>query len=87
MLVALLCWLVVGFLVGVVAGKFVNVRDDDPRLGMVVGALAAGAGGLVFRLLSHSVTTGPGLWSLVIAAGTAVAAVVIWHVSRSASRA
>jgi uncharacterized membrane protein YeaQ/YmgE (transglycosylase-associated protein family) len=86
MFLALLCWLVIGFLTAVVAGKFVNVRNDDPRLGLVVGACAAAAGGFIFRLFSAA-STGPGLWSLMVAAATAVLALVVWHMVRSASRA
>ena len=85
MLVALLCWLLVGLIVGAAGGKMVNPKDDDPRVGMVVGAIAAALGGLVFRLLSHTDTTGPGLWSLVVAVGV-VLVIVVWHISRSASR-
>jgi len=86
MLVALLCWILVGLIVGAIAGKMVNQKDDDPRVGMVVGVLAAALGGFAFRLLSHTDATGPGLWSLVVAVGVAVVVLIVWHVSRSASR-
>jgi uncharacterized membrane protein YeaQ/YmgE (transglycosylase-associated protein family) len=86
MLVALLCWLLVGLIIGAVAGKMVNLRDDDPRIGMLVGAIAAAVGGFAFRMLSHTSTTGPGLRSLVIAVGAAIAVLIVWHVGRSSSR-
>jgi uncharacterized membrane protein YeaQ/YmgE (transglycosylase-associated protein family) len=87
MLVALISWIAVGVIAGAVGGKVVNLRGDDPRLGLLVGAIAASVGGFAFRFFSSTITTGPGLWSLVIAAATATAALAIWYVSRSVSRA
>lgn len=79
MLVALLCWLLVGLIIGAVAGKMVNLRDDHPRIDMLVGAVAAAVGGFAFRMLSHTNITGPVLWSLVIAVGVTIAVLIIWH--------
>ena len=87
MFLALLCWLAVGFVAGMVATKLVNLQGDDPRLGFIVGAVAAALGGFVFRLSAHSDYTGPGFWSLMIAAIAAVGALAIWHIARGASRA
>jgi uncharacterized membrane protein YeaQ/YmgE (transglycosylase-associated protein family) len=86
MFLALLCWVAVGFFAGVVATKLVNLQGDDPRLGFIVGALAAVVGGFVFRLYTHTSYAGPGLWSLVVAAIAAAAALAGWHMLRSSSR-
>jgi len=63
MLVALISWIAVGVIAGAVGGKVVNLRGDDPRLGLLVGAIAASVGGFAFRFFSSTITTGPGLWS------------------------
>jgi uncharacterized membrane protein YeaQ/YmgE (transglycosylase-associated protein family) len=87
MLLPLLCWLAVGLVAGMVARKFVNLKGDDPRIGFIVGAIAAAVGGIAFRLYTQPTYVGPGLWSLVIAAITATAALVVWHMVRASSHA
>ena len=78
-------WIAAGLLVGFVATKIVNLRGDDPKLG--VGAAAAG--GLVAGILYAALgDTGVGTWSwwgLLYAAAGATVAVVGWHLIRSRS--
>ena len=81
MLLSILGWTVVGLVVGLVASKAVNLRGDDPKLGM--GAAAGGAilGGLLFSVIST--TSGWNPWGLLWAAVGAVLGVIIWHAVRS----
>ena len=83
MLVGILGWIVVGLIVGFVASKAVNLRGDDPRLG--IGAAAGGAivVGLLYSVISGSGVTAWNPWSLLFAAIGALAAVIVWHAVRS----
>jgi len=87
MFISFVCWIAIGAVVGLISGKFVNPGDDDPRLGVLVAAIAAAIAGLLYRILATSPANWPGIWGLLIAAGAALLAVAGWHISRSASRA
>ena len=83
--VVIVSWIAAGLLVGFVATKVVNLRGDDPKLG--IGAAAAGAlvAGILYAVLGE---TGVGTWSwwgLLYAAAGATVAVVVWHLVRSRS--
>ena len=83
--VVIVSWIVAGLLVGFVVSKMVNLRGDDPKLG--IGAAAAGAfgAGVLYATLGE---TGVGAWSwwgLLYAAAGATVAVVGWHLVRSRS--
>ena len=76
-------WIVVGLLIGFIATKFVNLRGDDPRLGIFVAA-----GGAVVAAALYSFFSGTGVgawtpWTLVAAAVGATAGAVVWHAVRS----
>jgi uncharacterized membrane protein YeaQ/YmgE (transglycosylase-associated protein family) len=83
MFLSIVGWIVVGSIVGFIASKVVNLRGDDPRLGIGVavgGALVAG--------VLYSVISGAGMsdWStraFMLAAVGAGAGVAIWHLLRS----
>ena len=83
MIFGIVSWLLVALVVGFVASKVVNLRGDDPRLGVA----AACAGGLVAAVL-YTLISGAGVsaWNpaaLTAAAVGAVLGVVAWHVVRS----
>jgi len=83
--VGIIEWVVVGLLVGYVASKMVNLRGDDPRLGMF-----AGVGGAVVAAGLYSMITRTGValwvpWGLAWAAAGAVAGTAAWHAVRSRS--
>ena len=76
-------WFVVGLIVGFVASKAVNLRGDDPKLGIAAacgGALLAGA---LYSMFSGSPVSAWNAWSLIYAAVGAVVLTVIWHLVRS----
>lgn len=87
MFISFVCWIVIGGIVGAVAGKFVNSGDDDPKLGIAIAVIAAGIGGFLFRLFSVSPANWPGVPGLLAAGAAALLAVAVWHFSRRASRA
>ncbi len=83
MLLGILGWLVVGAVVGFIASKVINLRGDDPRLG-----IAASIGGAVVVAAIAAIVSGAGVmpWSprsLAFAAGGAVVSVIVWHLVRS----
>jgi uncharacterized membrane protein YeaQ/YmgE (transglycosylase-associated protein family) len=83
LLVGILGWIVVGLIVGFLASKAVNLRGDDPRMG-----IGAAVGGAIFAALLYTVISGAAItawnpWSLLFAAVGAVVGVVAWHVVRS----
>ena len=78
MLISLLGWIVVGLTVGFVASRVIDLRGDDPRLGIALGVTGAVAGGF----LQGGIGSGVGafsFWSLLVALAGAVAAMAVWH--------
>jgi uncharacterized membrane protein YeaQ/YmgE (transglycosylase-associated protein family) len=85
MILGIISWLVVALLVGFIASKVINLRGDDPRLGM--GAACAGAivAAVLYTLISGAGVSAWNPWSLLMAATGAIIGVVGWHVVRSRS--
>jgi uncharacterized membrane protein YeaQ/YmgE (transglycosylase-associated protein family) len=83
MLVGIIGWIIVGLIAGFIASKVVNLRGDDPRIGMGLGAVAAVVGGWLYSTISGSAVSGFNAWSLLFAAIAATVALVTWHVVRS----
>ena len=85
MLMGIIGWALMGLVVGFAASKIVNLRGDDPGLGIGLAILAAIVGGTLYSLISGSPVTNFNVWSLLCARATAVVAVVIWHFVRTRS--
>lgn len=83
MVAGIIGWVVVGVLVGFVSSKLVNLRGDDPKLGMIAAVLGAVVGAIVYRLASGVEVRGWNAHSLLAAAVGAAAATVLWHAIRS----
>ena len=78
-------WVLVGLIVGFIASKVINLRGDDPRLGIF-----AAVGGAVVAAALYTVFSGAGMgawrpWALLLAALGAVVAAATWHGVRSRS--
>ena len=84
-IVAILEWIIVGAIVGFVASKTVNLRGDDPRLGILtaVGAAVVAAG--LYTFFSGAGMGAWRPWALVCAAAGAAAGAATWHAVRSRS--
>ena len=52
MVPGMLGWVVVGVFIGFVASKFVNLRGDDPKLGMAAAVFGAFVGAIIYRIAS-----------------------------------
>lgn len=82
-LLGILSWIVIGVVIGFAVSKLLNLRGDDPRLGLAASAVGAllFAGAYVFFSGSTVDILSP--WQIgfaVIGAGVALAA---WHGIRS----
>jgi uncharacterized membrane protein YeaQ/YmgE (transglycosylase-associated protein family) len=82
-LLGLVEWVVVGLVVGFVASKVVDLRGDDPRLGVFVAV-----GGAAVAAALYTIITGVGIggwrpWALAWAAAGAAAGALVWHLVRS----
>ncbi|MGD1276265.1 MAG: GlsB/YeaQ/YmgE family stress response membrane protein [Tepidisphaeraceae bacterium] len=79
MLLGVVSWIVLGLIVGFIATKIVNLRGDDPRLGVGMGAIGAVIGGWLYSLISGNAVAISNLKTLLFAAIAAVVALVSWH--------
>ena len=79
----ILSWAAAGLVVGFIASKVVNLRGDDPRLGIFAGAIAAVVTGVVWSMVSGTSIGVWTLWGNLYAAIGALVAVVAWHAIRS----
>ena len=84
MFILLLAWVATGAIAGFVGGKLVTT-SDDPRLGAITGGAASTVVGGVFHLFSKTPPNATDYWSIVVAAGAGVLAVVIWYAIRTAA--
>lgn len=85
MFLAIVGWVAVGLIVGFVASRVIDLRGDDPRLGIGLAATAAIAGGWLFSVISGSTVALFNVWGLLFAGIAAVAAVIVWHIVRHRS--
>jgi uncharacterized membrane protein YeaQ/YmgE (transglycosylase-associated protein family) len=85
MIIGIIGWIAVGLIVGFIATKIVNLRGDDPRLGIGIAAGAAVVVGAIYSLISGSGVTAWNPWSVLFAAIGGVVGVVVWHAVRSRS--
>jgi uncharacterized membrane protein YeaQ/YmgE (transglycosylase-associated protein family) len=82
MLIGIIGWVIVGLLAGFIASKFVNLRGDEPGIGIAVAAGAALVGGGLFSAISGSAVSAFNVWSILFAVLAAVVAMLVWHVVR-----
>jgi uncharacterized membrane protein YeaQ/YmgE (transglycosylase-associated protein family) len=79
MLIGVVGWIVLGLITGLVVSKFVNLRGDDPRIGIVAGGAGALVGGVLYSLISGTEITAFNMVTLMVAAIGAVVALCGWH--------
>lgn len=83
MIWGILGWVAMGLIVGFVVSKLVNLRGDDPRIG--IGAACGGAilAGVLYSLISGAGVTAWNPLGLLLAFAGAVGAVIVFHLVRS----
>ena len=83
MILGLIEWVVVGLLIGFVGSKAVNLRDDDPNMGIGAAVFGAILVAFLYSIISGATVTAWDPWGVSSAAVGGVAAVVTWHLVRS----
>jgi uncharacterized membrane protein YeaQ/YmgE (transglycosylase-associated protein family) len=83
MMISIVGWLAVGLLVGFIARKMVDLRGDDPRLGIAVACGGAIVAGVVYTLISGAGVSAFSVRSMLWAAIGAAAGAWGWHTVRS----
>jgi uncharacterized membrane protein YeaQ/YmgE (transglycosylase-associated protein family) len=79
----LLSWVAAGVIVGFVASKAVNLRGDDPKLGIFAAVGGAVAAGIIYSMASGTSMTTWTLWAQATALIGGLVGVVLWHAIRS----
>jgi uncharacterized membrane protein YeaQ/YmgE (transglycosylase-associated protein family) len=79
MLIGVVGWLVLGVIAGIIANQVVDLRGDDPKMGICVAAIGALIGGWLYSMLSGNAVTSFNPRSLLFAAIAAVVALVVFH--------
>jgi uncharacterized membrane protein YeaQ/YmgE (transglycosylase-associated protein family) len=82
MIVGITGWIVLGLIAGFIASKFVNLRGDDPGLGIGLGAVGAVIGGWLYTAISGVGVSYFNTLSLFFAGVGAAAALATWHLVR-----
>ena len=85
MLIGVVCWIVIGLVVGFLASKMVNLQGDDPLVGIACAVAGALAGGIAFSIISGRGVVAWDMWSLIVSAGGACAGAAAYHLIRSRS--
>ena len=77
-------WIVIGLVVGFIANKCVNLRGDDPRLGIAAACAGGVVAGAVYSFFAGGVSAWSP-WALVCSAVGGAAGAATWHLVRSRS--
>ena len=85
MLFGIIGWVLVGLVVGFVATKFVNLRGDEPLIGILAGLAGAIVGGVLFAVISGRGVQAWDVWALLCAAAGAAVGAAGYHLIRSRS--
>jgi uncharacterized membrane protein YeaQ/YmgE (transglycosylase-associated protein family) len=85
MLISVIGWAILGTIAGFAASKMVNLRGDDPRMGIALGGVGAVICGWLYSVISGTAMNGFNIWSLLVAAVGAVAALAAWHAWRKSA--
>jgi uncharacterized membrane protein YeaQ/YmgE (transglycosylase-associated protein family) len=82
MLIGLIAWVILGLLAGFIASKVLNLRGDDPQMGIIFGGGGALVGGILYSIFSGNPISVLNIWALIVATVGAVAALAGWHITR-----
>jgi uncharacterized membrane protein YeaQ/YmgE (transglycosylase-associated protein family) len=87
MLIGVIGWVVLGTLFGFVASKMIDLRGDDPNLGIGIGAAGGLIGGWIYSLHTGMPVSAFNQQSLLSAAFVAIIVLLAWHAWRWKSAA
>jgi uncharacterized membrane protein YeaQ/YmgE (transglycosylase-associated protein family) len=75
-------WIALGLIVGFIASKSLNLRGDDPKMGITLAGAGGLIGGWLYSLISGTAVSGFNTRSLMFAGLVAVVVLIVWHASR-----
>jgi len=79
MMIGVFGWIVLGMIAGFIANKIVDLRGDDPKMGICLAAIGALVGGWLYSLFSGNAVIPFNPRSLMFAAIAAVLALLVFH--------
>jgi uncharacterized membrane protein YeaQ/YmgE (transglycosylase-associated protein family) len=79
MLIGVVGWIVMGIVVGFIANKVVDLRGDDPKMGICIAAIGALIGGWLYSMFSGNAVTSFNPKSLLFAVIAAVVVLLAFH--------
>lgn len=85
MAIGIISWIVIGLVAGFIATKLVNLRGDDPLVGILCALGGAVVAGILFSVISGRGVAAWDIWSMLCAAVGGVAGAAGYHVIRSRS--
>ena len=83
--IGIITWIVLGIVTGFIASKVVNLRGDDPLIGIGCAVGGAIVGGILFSVISGRGVLPWDLSSMVCAVAGAVLGAIIYHTIRARS--
>ena len=83
MVFAFIGWLIAGLVIGFVASKLVDLRGDEPLIGIIIAVVGAMIGGFLYHMIGGTEITPWNMPALLAAAAGAIVAVAIYHLIRS----
>jgi uncharacterized membrane protein YeaQ/YmgE (transglycosylase-associated protein family) len=79
MLMGVVGWIVLGMILGFISNMVVDLRGDDPKMGICLAAIGALIGGCLYSMFSKSPVTSFNPTSLLFAAIAAVVVLLVFH--------
>jgi uncharacterized membrane protein YeaQ/YmgE (transglycosylase-associated protein family) len=85
MLSGIIGWGILGLLIGFIASKTINLRGDDPNIGILLAAFGAVIGGMAFTVFKGKSEGILSFWSMIVALVACGATLMAWHILRKHS--
>jgi uncharacterized membrane protein YeaQ/YmgE (transglycosylase-associated protein family) len=79
MAISIIAWIILGVVVGYIAGRMVNKRGQWTPIDLMRGVFGAVAGGWIYKKLGHAGIADATAWSVVAAMVGSAVVLGIWH--------
>ena len=78
-------WVALGLIAGFIVSKLLNLKGDDPKMGIGMAAGGAVVGGVLYSFFSGNAVSGFNVMSIMYAAIAAIVVLIAWHTMRKHS--
>lgn len=85
MVIVIISWLFLGLVVGFIASRIVDLRGDEPLIGIGAAVVGAVIGGLLYKMMATEAYVAWAVGNMLWAAIGAALAVTAFHLIRSRS--